>query len=228
MARWLRTLLYGHRYHDIDIVNCYPVSFLNIFARAGVGPTPCLQRLVYERETVLRELTHGFPDLQRHEAKNAFLAAMHGGGCRNLPPCLQRRPPRCFTLFVDEFRGNVERLRQATDWRDLFSRAQERATGRARGNAAGTFAAWAAQCVERYALHHLEEFLVVHGWRVDVLIHDGLLVRRRGAGPFPAHLLEDFSRWFALERRLPHPFMVMEKPMDAIPAVLDVLSSAAL
>ena len=80
VPRWVRRLCANKYYHDVDIVNCFPVILLQLQEKVGVNMDPIhLRQYVEDREGVLKADMQIVQGLTREEAKLQYLKVMFGG-----------------------------------------------------------------------------------------------------------------------------------------------------
>lgn len=185
------TLAVRH-YVVVDCRNCHPFLSLLLAHEWGV-PAPCLERVVHEREQVLRELS----GRSRAEAKGDLLVTMYGGDAERHAE--QQLPP-----FVRRYRAELRRLREMALERGAERHAQLQARRPGRPMNAASYYGYVMQEMESTILERARRFFEERGRPVGALKHDGILLARDAAGraPPPAEMAE-LSELIAAELHMP-------------------------
>jgi hypothetical protein len=162
-------------YWDIDIVNSLPTILIQFCKKNGLS-CPALERYVANRTEILSEIVDAL-GIPAWEAKQRVLSMYHGGvkDIEGLTP-----------FVVNEMYPEARRLIQNVEKMFPIKFLEKQP------NRAGKTMAWVYQTEERKCLLAIDRAMTRRGRHVDVLIHDGCLVRKKDAeGVFPAKLLKE-------------------------------------
>jgi hypothetical protein len=174
--REIRAALSAKYYDDIDCENSQPVLLAQVAKKNGVA-CEALEEYIANRKEVLEAIqkTH---KMTRDEAKDVCIAILFGG-YRNEHPLLPRIKAELDTLSIliaQRFPEILEAAKKSDDKKN---------------NLLASTLAHYIQNEERIILFTIDAFLAEKGYDMDVLIHDGGMVRRKGNEPFPPSLLEE-------------------------------------
>jgi hypothetical protein len=157
-----RATLCREYYYDLDIVNCQPTLLTQLVKKELGLDMPILTDYVKNRDTFLLELMAAH-DITRLDAKDAVIAVIYGETPKY--PLLR--------MISLETRDKAKELAKLSQYAELF------ASVRNEKNIYAKFLSFAAQTEERRCMLAMRDFLLTHGWEVDVLCYDGVMVRRR-------------------------------------------------
>jgi hypothetical protein len=214
---WIRRLLCGDLYHDIDMANAHPNILLQIAEKHGFA---CLhlRDYVLRREELMLEIMvrHG---LTRAHVKHLYIIATFGGDYREENATVDEHddrefPPVTYSIKpIDDYRVELKNLADFLMGTVAYQPMKERLEkNRYKKNKTGTFLSWAACEVESRMLDCMVRFFAARGWTVGVLIFDGLQVEKRIGFAVTTQLLEECSA--AIHREEGYRVSLMEKPMD--------------
>lgn len=223
----LRPLIAGKFYHDIDVVNCHPQILLGVAARSGVD-VPTLHSYVADREPILASLMAHY-GCSRCAAKTLILRLLNGG------------KPRAWKHDFEVDSGTadhdlvLELLTEVRTLRDMLLVAYPTASellveyNRTAAEPKTKWSAfsWALCELENRIITALETHLTGQGWQVDVLVFDGVMVRRVEDRAFTASDLR--SAEAAVDAAMAEDGVVIrleEKPMVVDPIAADWLANA--
>lgn len=183
-CRDVRNALATNYYHDLDIVNSQPVILAQLCDRNGWA-CPLLKRYIETREEVIGDVV----ELLRREggvreedlrdvAKKRIIGLYNGGTAEGLPPFVREMSEEAYRI-----RGNVwNHYSEDLKWLAKC----DRRTGKA--------VSWVYQTEERKCLMAIARALEARGRRMDVLIFDGGLVRKReGEVDLPKAMLREIE-----------------------------------
>jgi len=174
-ARDVRSALAGRYYWDVDVVNAQPSLIVQYCEREG-WECGALKRYVETREEVLEEMERNL-GIERWEAKEKVIALLYGGSSEGMTPFLTRDlAPEVRRILTNVWAKNTETLK----WL------------KSQPNHMGKGMAYVFQTEERKVLMAMERAFARKGRSLDVLIHDGGLVRKRdGETELPRTLLRE-------------------------------------
>lgn len=203
---WVRRLCSHKYYHDVDIVNCFPVLLLQLQEKVGVTIDPVnLRRYVAEREAVLAEDMAQIPGLTRKEAKSQYLKVMFGSNE------LQYK-----TSFLLQYKNEIEYIREhlwhMSEYRPMKDYAES--NRREQPNVKSSFLSLVITTVERTivetAMRRMEEDDI--GYKVDTYVFDGFMVRKKpSVDEIPAHCFELLKS--AVEEKTGYSVSFIEKSL---------------
>jgi len=162
---WVRRLCAYQFYHDIDIINCFPVILEQVAQRFGIDCSH-LTKYVEEREEILQQdlKDHG---INREEAKKAYLQIMFGGQRMYNSP------------FLIQFQREIKMITK-TLWKNKeFKLERECAVNKNKENLKGSFLSLVIGRFERQIIDVAMASFRENGWCIDSYVFDGFMVRKR-------------------------------------------------
>ena len=161
---WVRRLCCHKYYHDIDIVNCYPVLLLQIAEKHHVEAS-ALRGYVLNREAVLKDDMREY-DLTRDEAKQAYLAVMFNGRVRYE------------SAFLKDFKADVSRIITAL-WNMSEYRLEKTCVkSKKDSNVKGSFLSTVINVIERIVVEAAMEYFTSRGFSVESYMFDGFMIAK--------------------------------------------------
>jgi hypothetical protein len=194
-------------YHDIDIVNAHPTLIL-WHARKEGWACDRLASYVMDRDATLARVKEYY-NVERAEAKQLFCCLMFGGGLKKWEEtngCERHNMPELVEL-KKEFKGLMQRVWEKYPKRDTFANGATE-----HDKMATNMSAWV--CGHEYAtlmvMHSVAQEM---GESPDVLIHDGMMIRKRPA--LDRERLDEVMRAMEarVKERLGYDISLVEKPM---------------
>lgn len=194
--RDIRAALAQRYYWDVDVVNAQPTLIVQYCEREG-WECKALKRYVETREEVLDEMKEQL-NLDRWEAKERVLALLYGGSSEGLTPFLTRElGPEVRRILQNVWTKNADTLK----WL------------RSQPNSMGKGMAYVFQTEERRVLLAMDRALAARNRSLDVLIHDGGLVRKKdGETEFPTRILREVEADIRAETG--YEIRLAVKPLD--------------
>ena len=195
LSRECRAALAQKYYWDIDIRNAQPV-LLQQYAEKRGWVCEALARYNQNRDEYIEELMSEL-SIERGEAKEKVCRILFGGHSEGMTP-----------FFVRELQPEVGRLMTS-----IFNEHQLTYPSVAkRANATRSMMAFVLQSEERKCLLAMDRSLAAHGRSLDVLIHDGGLVRKKdGEVCFPEELLRKVEK--DIHRATGYHVSLVNKPL---------------
>lgn len=194
--RDVRSALAGRYYWDVDVVNAQPTFILHYCEREGLE-CMALRRYVERREEILDEIGR-LCGLERWEAKERVVGLYFGGSPAGLTPFIVK------DLYI-EARRIIENV-----WKKNLETLKWLKN---RPNAMGKGMSYFFQTEERRVLLAIDRALAKRGRVMDVLIHDGGLVRKKeGEVAFPPRLLKDIEADVSAD--VGYPIRLAIKPLE--------------
>lgn len=163
LSRDVRSAVFGEFYHDVDISNAQPTILLQ-YCKANNYKCDALIEYVERRDECMREVME-FMGCDRTEAKQRIHQIIFGGSADGMPD-----------FFATTFYNELKAIRQNV-WdknKDLFKNLAKKP------NFLMSAMAHVLQTEETKCLLAMDKSFAKHGYSMDVLIHDGGLVARRG------------------------------------------------
>jgi len=175
LSREIRCALASRYYWDVDVVNAQPTLIVQYCEREG-WDCKALKQYVETREEILEEMERNL-GIERWEAKERVISLLYGGSSEGMTPFLTRElAPEVRRILQNVWTKNLDTLK----WL------------KSQPNSMGKGMAYIFQTEERKVLMAMERALAKRGRSLDVLIHDGGLVRKReGETEFPTRLLRE-------------------------------------
>ena len=173
--RDVRSALAGRYYWDIDVVNAQPTLIVQYCEREG-WECSALRRYVEMRDEILTELCRNL-SIERWEAKERIIALLYGGNAEGLTPFITRELyPEVRRITGNVWAKNCDVLKWLKNQPNCMGRGM----------------AYIFQTEERKVLLALDRALTKRGRSLDVLIHDGGLVRKKESETeFPQRILRE-------------------------------------
>ncbi|KAJ3036742.1 hypothetical protein HK097_003747 [Rhizophlyctis rosea] len=196
-----RQFLCGSEYHDIDQVNSAPTLFLHLLAKNNLV-SPELEKYVADRATCLSRWNMKKRDFlatlnrQQPPAGPADVKAIHSVIYEKLYPILRPQYP--------------EIVKKVKASREIEKKA----------NPTSSFLSTVLQTLENTTLLSMHDFFEEQGWCPDVLMFDGLQVRRQSPeGNMPEEVLRRCETY--VKERTGVTIHLAEKPMEVPQSFLD-------
>jgi hypothetical protein len=204
LEKEIRATLFHEYYWDVDIANCHPTLLVQFAKRYFSMDLSEIRNYVENREEFLAK----FPS--RQEGKDAFIKIIYGGSA-DLPE-LQKMSQQ-----VEQF---CNLLKQQEIFAPLLQYCRNKVkndnrTATKKKTLNGCFLSHIIQAEERRCLMVVLLYLSRHGYSVDVLAYDGMMVRKDNK-EMPS--LEGMAA--AVEEETGYTLTFTEKPMEGI-AILD-------
>jgi len=173
--RDVRAALTERYYWDVDIVNAQPTLIVQYCEREG-WDCRALKRYVEMRDEILSEMCRNL-SIERWESKERIIALLYGGNAEGLTPFITRELyPEVRRITSNVWTKNAETLKWLKNQPNFMGRGM----------------AYIFQTEERKVLLALDRALTRRGRSLDVLIHDGGLVRKKAnETEFPTRILRE-------------------------------------
>ena len=191
-----RAALAQRYYWDVDIVNAVPTLILQYCERQGFE-CGALKRYVECREEILDEVMRQV-GIERWEAKQRIVALYNGGSSEGLTPYIVRDlAPEARRIVENVWKTNTEMLKWIKKEPNYMGRGMS----------------FFFQTEERKVLLAMDRALAKRGRSLDVLIHDGGLVRKKeGETEFPSRILKEVET--DLKTETGYSIRLAVKPME--------------
>lgn len=174
----IRSAIAQEYYWDIDMVNAQP-TLLKQYCEKNGFECANLKRYITDREEILSELCDTM-NVERWEAKQRVTAILFGGNASGMP-----------SWFANEFIQEVHRIQKCV-WNMNLEKLKWL---RSQPNSHGKGMAYILQTEERDCLMAMDAALTKRGRSMDVLMHDGGLVRKKEKETvFPKMLLSEIEQ----------------------------------
>ena len=178
----LRPLVCGKLYHDVDIANCHPRILLGVAKRLDVS-APALERYTFSkknRERILLSIMEHY-GCTRCLAKQLILMMLNTGKPKGWKEEFGLNTNSADHDFILELLGEVRTLQEMMlraypHGIEVLREYNKHAIEKKRDSSAFS---WALQELENKMVMALKNHFVLKGWRVDVLVFDGVMVRRQ-------------------------------------------------
>lgn len=188
VSGWVRRLCSHKFYHDLDIVNCYPVILLQLAKRHGIygNDLGFLERYVQCREEILAADMEIIDGLSCKDAKSQYLKLMFGSNQMLYE-----------TSFLINFKKEVEYITESL-WRmseyQKFRFYAQSNTEEGK-SVKGSFLSVSIQAVERKIINTAMETLTDEfpEFNVGVYVFDGFMVSKNADREFPQSILVRLS-----------------------------------
>ncbi|NBW79655.1 MAG: hypothetical protein EBZ69_05420 [Alphaproteobacteria bacterium] len=188
-------------YHDIDIVNAQCVLLAQIAERDGID-MPALDYYNENREEFLKKLGG-----DRESAKKAVLAVINGER-----PSIDLLEP-----ISQEARSYSKLQSKNTLHAALFQACKSK------DNIYGSFLSYILQTEERRCMLAMKSAFEEMGWKVDVLVYDGIMIRKRAGMEVTNEMLAAVEA--AVKKATGYLIQIKEKPLVGFSFTDDDLSA---
>lgn len=180
----LRPLIAGHLYHDIDVANCHPKILLDVAKKMGVD-VPALMQYVEDREPMLRSLMAHY-GCSRCTCKVLILRMLNGGGVKVWKEDFGVDVSIADHEFVLRLLSEVRTLRDMllSVYPVTLEHLSEYNKHAIEQKNKWSAFSWALCELENRIITVLETHLSARGWKADVLVFDGIMVRRQEGRAF--------------------------------------------
>jgi hypothetical protein len=159
----IRAALSAKHYIDVDIVNAQPTLLVQYCEQRG-WMCDSLKKYVSEREELLADMCDQMA-INRWEAKQKVVSILFGANASGMP-----------TFFQDELYPEIRKITT-----NIFNEHEASLKWlKKHPNYMGKGLSYILQTEERKCLESLDKSLAKRGRSLDVLIHDGGLVRKKG------------------------------------------------
>lgn len=193
MKREVRATLCGELYYDLDMVNAQPTLLIQYAERTWSEPLPFLADYVANRDEKLATL-----DECRDTAKEMVIKVLFGG-----------RPaegsPAWLECLHKEIRGFTAKVIASNKHAELWVASQQAKSSY------GAFMSQLLQTEERRCMLAMRDHLISAGWSVDVLVYDGLMIRKRTDARITEDLLIEMAH--TVKEATGYTITIVEKPM---------------
>ena len=167
LPREIRGALAYENYYDIDMINAHPVILAQYCKKNDID-CPNLEYYVKNRDQIIQEISNDNPSLNRSDIKDLFLLLMNGGNRYIENP------------FLNSLKKEVKLIHtQINVLNPLIEKAIKR---RKEYNINGSITNIILCEIENKLLLKAVEFLMKKNYSVDVLVFDGLMVRKNDIG----------------------------------------------
>lgn len=217
MPREVRHTIAKDLYWDIDFVNCHP-QLLAQFCKKNNIPCAALNSYVGQRDPLFKLLLAKNKNMTRDDIKEVVLSIMNGG--KKAYDAVENKP-NWLNVFYYEMRSILESI-SALD-KDAFEAQKKRRIKLKKDyNYEGSYVNTILCDLENQAVQCLDSFITSKGFDVDVLVFDGLMVRKDKGKELTPELLEEASK--LIETHTGYSLCIVEKPMDQGFPIPDVMS----
>ena len=198
LPREIRGALTYENYYDIDMVNAHPV-ILSQYCKKNDIDCPNLDYYVNNRDKIIQDINNDNPTLNRSDIKDLFLLLMNGGN-RYVD-----------NHFLNNFKKEIKLIHtQINVLNPLIEKSIKR---RKEYNINGSITNIILCEIENKLLLKATEFLMNKKYSVDVLVFDGLMVRKNDIG-LTQDILNEMSVY--IYNKTGYDIKFTEKPLNNI------------
>lgn len=165
LPREFRHTLADAEYYDLDIVNCHPVILESYCIKNSIT---CHKLIEYvdKRDEIINKIQKKYK-MNRSEVKQAFLKITFGGG-------IDTRIIN--NTFINEFYQEIREIME-----EVYEKEHKIAKyvkSKKQKNKEGSTLSLLLQNIEHQILMSADKFLTKNGYSADVLVYDGIMVRK--------------------------------------------------
>lgn len=168
LPREFRNTIADNNYYDIDMQNCHP-NLLSQYCKKNGIRSDTLDKYIENRNEIIDKLCND-SGIEKEQAKHVFLSLINGGkgGGWNIP--------KYKGTFIYDFKHEVERIHDAICRLnpDEYKKAQRRKEYNAKGSMMNVLLCK----LEHQILVNAVRFFNDKCYNVDVLVFDGLMIRK--------------------------------------------------
>ena len=198
----VRATLCAKYYHDLDFENCHPVILVQLAYKTLGEDLPHLFNYLKNREEILKRIMDK-ANITRNDAKQTMITMLYGG-----------YPKFDVTELHDiyhETSGFTSRLIASGFFVEAWNATKADDTV---SNKVGSFLSFILQSIENDLLLAFKSKLEARGWSSDVLVYDGLMVRRRADATITPELLGNLE--IELFESTGYEMTITEKAMEPL------------
>ena len=167
--KWLRSNLCSELTYDIDIVNCFPTILYQLAIQHNEH-VPKLKHYVEKREETLKQIMIEY-NCSRTAAKSLFIETMNGGTFGTWKHNFKLPKQKQSSILIKEY------IKEVTTMNTIFSVVhKDNLMKYAKKRWDITWLVLHTE--ENKILKAMEMFFTKNGYTVDVLVYDGIMVRR--------------------------------------------------
>lgn len=163
MPREIRNALAVGKYYDIDMKNAHPVLLAQYCKKNSIR-CDIVDKYIENREDILKEISTE-NNITSEEAKFIILSVLNGGGCENIKG-----------EFIDTFKKEIKTIHNMMCLINLEE--YKKVKSRKDWNKEGTLVNVVLCKLEHQLLMNAVYFMRSKGYSVDVLVFDGLMIRK--------------------------------------------------
>jgi hypothetical protein len=194
-------------YNDVDVVNAHPV-FLDQYLTVHEVPHPCLKYYVEHRDDLFTDMMNS-QNMTRDDVKKLILKIMNGGDVRQED--LQTYPNAVVRFWVEMKDIRAKVMEMEPDIVGIARRKKER-NNESEWNLGGSVLNLVLCDIENRVLMTMHAYLTQLGYAVDVLVFDGLMVRKNLSKPLDDTTLAECSVYVA--EQTGYKCALVVKPMN--------------
>jgi phage/plasmid-associated DNA primase len=217
----LRHTLTHKIYDDIDTVNAQPVILSQLLKKNNIL-SPILDKYINEREKILEEIQQGL-ECPRSVSKDLIISLIYGSSLQsfiigkgyNLESFKEKEIYKFINDFIEEIKDNSKLLYTKDPYKmvDVLKKSRDPHRDIYK-NPISSFLSILCQDIEDKILMCLKNSLEEKGFKIGVLVYDGLMVEKD-----PENLLNDFilkEIQETIKNKLSYDIELKIKPMDKI------------
>ena len=179
LPREIRHTICKNEYNDIDMVNSQP-TIMSQYCKKNNIPCPVLCDYVKKRDIIFEKMSVK-KGLNKDDVKEQINKMINGGK----PNIINS----FFKKFHDECTVIIEKISALEENKILYNMAKNRKDKSY--NIKGTVLNYVYTIIENDILMCADEFFLKKGYKSDVLVFDGLMIRK--TDNFDSHILEDLD-----------------------------------
>ena len=207
MPREVRHTISKDLYWDIDFENCHPV-LLSQYCHKNNIICSALDDYINNRNLRIKLLMFKNPGMDRDGAKKIILSIMNGG--KQAFNDIETKPD-WISKFYYEMRAVLEAVCAIN--KDSFEKQKtRRLTAKKDYNIEGSFVNTILCDLENKAVQCLDKYLTQKGYNVDVLVFDGLMIRKDTSTLMTQDILNEASEF--IKKKIEYTLRIVEKSMD--------------
>ena len=187
----------GGNYHDIDMVNCHP-SLLLQYCKKNDIKCDNLEYYVDNRDKVVEKIMNDY-QMNKGDVKQLFLSVMNGGKRDGITD-----------PFFTKFKTECERIH--TFIASLNPKLHKDVCKRKEFNVNGSLTNIILCTLENEILLYAVQYLMSKGYKVDVLVFDGCMIRKEEDKEITENLLNGLNVY--VEEKTGYDIKFIEKELD--------------
>jgi hypothetical protein len=207
MPREVRHTIAAEYYWDLDFQNCHPQLLFQYCQKNNIE---CVQLKYYiaNRETCINELIKLNAEMDKTKAKQVILAIMNGGEKDYKSVVKKSTWLKLYYCEIKEILATISQLNKPA----FELRKKANIANKKDYNHEGSYVNTILCGLENEAVQYLDKYLTSKGFIVDVLVFDGLMVRKQDGLSITTSLLDESSQF--IYSRIGYKLTIVEKEMN--------------
>ena len=207
MPREVRHTISSEFYWDLDFQNCHP-QLLSQYCHKHNITCEQLNQYTTNRDRCINDLIKLNPGMDKTSAKQVILAIMNGGQKDYKAVAKKTTWLKLYYCEMSEILTTISQL----DKPAFELRKKSNIANKKDYNHEGSYVNTILCGIENESVQYLDKYLTSKGFKVDVLVFDGLMVRKQPGFEITPDLLTETSQF--IYSRTGYKLVIVEKEMN--------------